>query len=439
MSFAGDYKLKRLDICYPSQPNTPIMDIKSMVSEVLVYESIETPFIKTDVIINDLESFHDLLKGQEILHFNIESNIKGVGTSTLNLSLMLHRISDRIKFERQETYRLEFINSDTFVNELDSKRVNKVYKNVKFSNIVTDILTKELKTNEKRKIESTDRNVRYVVPNWRPFDAISWTCAKATRSSKSNQTGYLFFFNDRDGYVYTSVDKLLEDPVKKPQLQTFVYRQKNLGTENSQVQNSQLEDFTAIQSIKYNDVTRDLEQLRLGSYGGTAVGIDLVDLRPSTKKLYTIDEYFNRMSHAEKVKPFGKSGIPIHKTHSRQWLIGLPTYLYSNTGAGGSSNFDGNVVDKSLDEFLYSNLRYVSMKHFVISITIPGNTTVTAGDCVYIKVPAKDRSKSNKLIEDPIYSGKYLVTSLVHRWTPEKLETILYLARDTQWKEPKVV
>jgi len=439
MSFAGDYKLKKLHICYPSQPNTPIMDVKSMVSEILVYQSIETPFIRTDVIINDLESFHDLLKGQEILHFDIESNIKGVGTSKLKLSLMLHRISDRIKSERQETYRLEFINSDTFVNELDSKRVNKVYKNVKFSDIVTDILTKELQSKEKRKIEQTDRNVRYVVPNWRPFDAISWTCAKATRSSKSNQTGYLFFFNDRDGYVYTSVDKLLEDPVKKPDLQTFVYRQKNLGVADSKVQNSQLEDFTAIQSIKYNDVTKDLEQLRLGSYGGTITGIDLLDLRTGTAKVYTIDDYFNKMSHAEKVKPFGKSGIPIHKSHSRQWLVGLPTYLYSNTGAGGLSNFDGNSVDKTMDEFLYSALRYVSMKHFVISITIPGNTTVTVGDCVYIKVPAKDRTKSNKLIEDPIYSGKYLVTSLVHRWIPDKLETTLYLSRDTQWKEPQVI
>ncbi len=441
MAQAGDYKLKKLWICYSDQTSKPILPektLRSMVSEMSIYQSIETPYLRVDVIINDpSEGFHDLLKGNEVLQVILETDYKfgGVGKVTLEFNLMLHRISDRIKSERQESYRLEFITPDALVNEFT--RVNKVFKRKKISEIVSEILKQNLKTKEKVDIESTDRPITLVSPNWRPFDAISWTAQHATRSSKK-QTGYLFYFSTREGYVYRSIDKLLETAVRIPELQTFKYVQKNLGVPGKTQLNPQLDDLVAIQSVKYNDVTKDLEQLRLGSYAGTVTGIDLLNLNTVTKERYKISDYFNKMSHAEKVKPFGKnSKIQIDQKYTRQYLVGLPTYLYSQEGQGSSPGaLSGNITDQAMKELLYSTLRYVSMKHFVLSVLVPGNTTVSAGDCINLVLPTKDRKqKGQSLTLDPIYNGKYLVTSVVHRWTPDKLETILGLSRDTQWKE----
>jgi len=441
MAQSNEYKLKRLQICYPDNPNQPILpNTKDIVSEITIYSSIETPYIKADVVINDPgEGFHDLLKGNELLRFEIESDFKQAGGPiTFKCDLFCHRISDRVKSERQEAFKMEFITQDTLINEW--KRVNKVYKKQKISDIVTDLLKKELGTKElTNAIESTDRPVTIVSPNWRPFDAISWTCHHATRSSKTTQTGYVFYFSAREGYVFRSVDYLFEQNVRLPQLQEFVYRQKNLGAPGQTGKlNPQLDDIVSLDYVKYNDVTKDLEQMRLGSYAGTVTGIDMCDLNTTQVKRYRLSEMFNKMSHAEKVKPFGKSVLKIDQRYTRQYLVGLPTYMYSDEGKGsGLGALSGNVVDKTMEELLYSTLRYVSMKHFVLNIKIPGNTTISAGDCIKITIPTKDRNKgaSQALTDDPIYSGKYVVASVIHQWTPDKLVTMCTIIRDTQWKD----
>lgn len=438
MAQSNEYKLIRLWICYPESPNIPILpEMRNIISEISIYQSIETPYLRADVVINDpTEGFHDLLKGNELLIFEIESDFRGVGKINLKLNLVLHRISSRVKSERQDAYILEFITQDSLLNEW--KRVNKVFKKLRYSDIVTDLLKKELGSKELMAIEPTDRPITFVSPNWRPFDAISWSCIHACRSN-GKQTGYLFYFSAREGYVYRSVDMLFEQPVRIPQLQEFVYKQKNLGAPGeTQKLNAQLDDIIALDYVKYNDVTKDMETMRLGAYAGTVTGIDMLDLNTTSVKRYKLSEFFGKMSHAEKVKPFGKSSLKIDQRYTRQYLVGLPTYMYSDEGKGTSPGaLSGNIVDKTIDDMMYSTLRYVSMKHFVLNIKIPGNTTISAGDCIKITVPTKDRNKaaSQSLTDDPIYSGKYLVADVIHKWTPEGLSTMCTIIRDSQWKE----
>lgn len=438
MAQSNDYKLKRLWICRPDQPNLPILpNIKDMVSEITLYQSIETPYIRADVIINDPgEGFHDLLRGNEILIWEIESKFEGIGDVSLKVQLVLHRISDRVKSERQEAYKLEFISMDAIKNEYT--RINKLYKKEKISDIVGKALD-ELKSKEKRSIEPTDRPINLLSPNWRPFDCISWTAQHATRSEKKEQTGYVFYFSTREGYVYRSIDKLFETPVRYPKVQSFKYRQKNLGVPGQTKNTPKEDDIISLDFVKYNDVTKDLEQMRLGALSGTVTGIDLVNLSTTPIKEYNIDNYFSKMSHAEKVKPYDKSALKLYKKPTRQYLVGLPTYMFSDEGKGTSPGaLSGNIVDKAIDELIYSTLRYVSMKHFVLNIKVPGNTTISAGDCIHITLPTKDREKqrSQDLTPDPVYTGKYMAASVIHRWQPQKLETMLTIVRDSQWKEP---
>lgn len=438
MAQSNDYKLKRLWICRPDNVSVPILpNIKDMVSEIVVYQSIETPYIRADVIINDPgEGFHDILKGNEILIWEIESKFPGIGDVSLKLQLVLHRISDRVKSERQDAYKLEFISMDAIKNEYT--RINKIYKKKKISAIVGEALD-ELKSKEKRSIEETDRPITLVSPNWRPFDCISWTAQHATRKDNDKQTGYLFYLSAREGYVYRSVDKLFDTAIRLPEVQSFKYRQKNLGMPGQTKNNPKIDDIVSLDFVKYNDVTKDLEQMRLGSLSGTVTGIDLVNLNTVQIKEYNIDQYFKDMKHAEKVKPYDKSPFKLYKKPTRQYLVGLPTYMYSDEKKGTSPGaLTGNVVDKAMTELIYSTLRYVSMKHFVLNIKVPGNTTIAAGDCVSITLPTKDRSKqrSQDLTPDPVYSGKYMAASVIHRWQPEKMETMLTIVRDTQWKEP---
>ena len=106
---------------------------------------------------------------------------------------------------------LEFVSVEALINE--TARVNK-----KFTGNVTQTVKELLKDNgangyqgirTKKNLDS-DRatNAYSFVGNLkRPFDTIQWLCSK-TQSSKDS-SGFLFF-ETLDGYVFKSIDKLLD-------------------------------------------------------------------------------------------------------------------------------------------------------------------------------------------------------------------------------------
>jgi hypothetical protein len=427
--FAGDYNLKQLKISKLSSPGTPIMDIRglNLVDELTVTETIESPIIRATAVMRDVVGFHNLLYGSEILTFNVESTHRNQSNADFSVRLMLHTIGDKIRQERTTFYNLEFASPDAFTNEFT--RVNRVYKKRRISDIVSSILNEDLQTSEENVIEATSEPVTILSPNWRPFDACAWMC-KHAKKSKDRGVGYMFFSNSRDGYVFRSVDSMLKDSVKQPQVQTFYYQPKNLkggGGDSDQMN---------IEAIKFPKVTRFMEQMRIGSFAGTALGIDLCDLRKTTVSRYTAREYWNKMDHAENFEFIGLSGSRIEEKYTRQYLIGLPTYLYTDQQA-----MNGGVASlaDTLDNQLYATLRYQSMKHVMCTIVIPGNTTVHAGDCVKIVVPVMDASGKTMPVKDPIYTGKYLVAAVKHIWSPKKLTTELTLCRDSIYENPSSV
>lgn len=427
--FAGDYNLKQLKISKLSNPSTAIMDIRglNLVEEIQVIESIESPIIRATVSMRDVVGFHNMLYGSEILTFGIESAFRGQSDADFNVKLMLHTIGDKIRQERMTLYNLEFASPDAFTNEFT--RVNRVYKKKKVSDIVKEILDKDLQTSQDTIIESTSEPVTVLSPNWRPFDACAWLC-KHAKKSKDKGIGYMFFANARDGYVFKSVDSMLSQSVKQPNIQTFYYQPKNITGGGGDA------DQINIENIKFPAVTRFMEQMRLGSFAGTAIGIDLCDLRKTTVSRYTAKQYWDKMDHSENYEFIGLSGSKIEEKHTRQYLMGLPTSLYTDQQAmnGGV----GSLAD-TLDNQLYATLRYQSMKHVMCTIVIPGNTTVHAGDCVKIVVPVMDPSGKTMPKKDPIYTGKYLVAAVRHIWRPKSLTTELTLCRDSIYENPNSV
>lgn len=426
--FAGDYNLKQLKITKLSS-NTPIMDIRglNLVEEISVVETIESPIIRATVSMRDAVGFQNLIYGSEVLTFQIESANKKAKDADFKVQLMLHTIGDKIRHERTSMYNLEFASPDAFQNEFT--RVNRVFKKKKISEIVSTILKDDLQISEETDIEATAEPITVLSPNWRPFDACAWLC-KHAKKSKDKGVGYMFFKNTRDGYVFKSVDTMISADIKQPDLQTFYYQPKHLkggGGDHEGIN---------IESIKFPTITKFMEQMRLGSFSGVATGIDLCDLRKTTIAQYTAKEYWDKMEHAEKYEFIGLSGSKIEEKPTRQYLMGLPTSLYTDQQAmnGGV----GSLAD-TLDNQLYATLRYQSMKHVMCKIVVPGNTTIHAGDCVGLVIPTMDPSGKTMPMRDPIYTGKYLVAAVRHIWSPKKLTTELTLCRDSIYSNPNNV
>lgn len=422
--FSGDYNLKTLKIAKLQDPKTAIMDIRglNLVESCRVVETIESPIIRATLTMRDSVGFHNLIYGGEVLTFEISSASKQK-SETYKIQLMLTKIGDKIRRERTYFYNLEFASPDAYVNEFS--RVNRVYKKKKISQIVSSILSEDLNSKDSTDIEATSTPVNMLCPNWRPFDAIHWMCRHASKNTDSG-IGYMFFANARDGYVFKSVDTLISQAVKDEQKKSFVYQPKNIsGTTGD-------DDLNTIDTVKYPSITKMLNQMRIGSYAGLALGIDLCDLRKTTIQEFKMTEYFDKMKHAEKYPFVGLTGTKIEDKSTRQFVMGLPTHLYTDTNAMNGGVELGGMLDKHL----YATLRYQSMKHVMCTINIPGNTNVFAGDTVKITLPTMDPKGKTMPVQDPIYTGKYLVAAVVHTWSPKELSTELTLCRDSIYKNP---
>lgn len=425
--FAGDYELLNLKIGKLSNPSVAIMDIKglNLVESCQIYESIESPIIRATVTMRDAVGFHTLIYGGEVLTFEIR-NASKKKSETYRIQLMLTKIGDKVRKERTYFYNLEFASPDAFVNEY--QRVNKVFEKKKISDVVSEILKEDLQTEASTDIEATGSPVNLLCPNWRPFDAITWMCRHAAKSEDSG-IGYMFFANARDGYVFKSVDTLMSQSIENEEEKSFVYQPKRVSVSNGE------EDRNTIESIKYPSITKMLNQMRIGSYAGEALGIDLCDLRKTTNSTFTMTEYFDKMKHAEKYPFVGLTGSRLEEKATRQYVIGLPTHLYTDT-----NSMNGGVeLGGMLDKHLYATLRYQSMKHVVCNVKIAGNTNIFAGDTIKITMPTMDPSGKTMPVEDPIYTGKYLVAAVAHKWSPTQLTTELTLCRDSIYKNPSSV
>ena len=66
------------------------------------------------------------------------------------------------------------------------------------------------------------------------------------------------------------------------------------------------------------------------------------------------------------------------------------------------------------------------------NIDIPGDSSISVGDIVNVKIPKNDaQTDSNNITLDPIMSGKYLITGLRHQLVDDKYFCHAQLCKDS--------
>jgi hypothetical protein len=62
---------------------------------------------------------------------------------------------------------------------------------------------------------------------------------------------------------------------------------------------------------------------------------------------------------------------------------------------------------------------------------VPGNPQYAAGFTVELDIPAFTQNLKGERVNDPYYSGKYLITAVRHVIVPGSLQTILELSKNS--------
>ena len=429
-------------------------DVRDLVVEFRYLESIEAAFVRCEMVFVDSIDFNLNLQGAEKVEINLET-LAADGKGDLKLELKVYKIGDIIKSERGQMYKVYCCSPEMYNNEL-----NKVFKafgpieeggSKDVENIPRHVVKKYLKAPNKRvKEENFENHSRVIVvsPNWRPVDLISYISDKVTRittgKGKAKQSGFLFYENQR-GFNFKSIDMLCEQGFE------FQYRYQQQG---------QLDEddpgYYNIESIQYPDKANHLRHMRMGTYKTITTGIcvpiptmnNVTQSGGSNDKKKSpsgtvyparetaFDSIFGRASTLEKQPPFNMpeevSGEGASPTRQKMRVIPALAHQQGDekTGTPKGDPDNGTQAFDTLAVAEYAAARYNLMKAIQLTITVPGNTALCAGDIIKLIIPGS-QEEGKRVERDKKFSGKYLIAAHTFSYNSKGCTSEFLLIRDS--------
>jgi len=367
--------------------------------------------------------YHGLpLRGGERLRMKILD--RGDGKLGLDFAtdsskyLFVSSITDVVSETQRESFTLNLVSREAITNE--TTRVIKKYNTGStIDNSVKSILRDILKTDKfsDQSIEKAQNKYGFVGNLRKPFSVLVWLASKSVPESSGDATAGFFFYQTQDGFSFKSIDGLISQEPKA----TYIESQVNKGdTERNN-------DF--IISDYYTDKNQNLiEKLRLGTYCSQRMFFNPLDFsftNPSEGK-------FQLDSYKEKIKNLGKKlELPLIADDSNKQLGEVPTRILSAVVDIGTMEKDVST-EKNADPGEYQAqaiMRYNVLFTQTISMTVPCNTNLRAGDTINCLFPKISKDSGDEFDLDQ--SGLYMIKELCHHFEPERSFTSMLLIRDT--------
>ena len=313
---------------------------------------------------------------------------------------------------------LEFIN-----NEAGKTKVRKCMSG-QISDHVKDILENVMKTEKDLDIEQTTGTLDYTPNNTKPFYCLNELSTKAVKGQAGETAGY-FFWETANSYHFKSIDTLMGQGHKL----SVLYNE-------STGKPPEPYDVKALKMETNNNVNVQ-KKMMMGTYSSKTMLIDPCD-GMITNQLNSAEAF----AKGDQVELGGEALPTLNKDFFSQEQGKDYSYISFQLASSGQINY-GKIEDqlsKSKDlnfnaatTFNQSKMRYNQLFAAEITIVIPGDFSLHAGDSVYMDIPLTDTSQSKACGDDVSKQdgGKYLITDLCHFITARDTYSKLVMIRDS--------
>ena len=370
------------------------------------FESIKSPAISLSlnfIDVDQLISREGITGGEYLsLRIKVEGYDKEFEIKPDKHLLMLNSVKDVTTSSSKHEATLEFLSVESIINE--TARVNQ-----RFTGNVTETVKKLLKGKKgietKKKLDSDQASNAYsFVGNLkRPFDTIQWLCSK-TQSSKD---GYGFlFFETLDGYVFRSIENLLDE--------NAVEYKKSEKVEGNN-------DDLRILENNLNQ-TNDIGMgCRMGMYANKTIYINIDNANQKT-----VDFRIESL----KLKKPPKLPKGLEKNPTRLMLRVLDKGALQKGSQKKKLQKENELAIYQSKSYARNNLIFSQS----MSVSIPFNPTLRAGQMMNLRFPLRkgEEQETTTYGEESDYevSGKYLISELSHDISNNQAHTQLTLIRD---------
>jgi hypothetical protein len=427
VTYPQDYSLKNLVLL----SSLGSYDVKPSLVEMSYFEDIFSNTVTGRMIISEAEGFIEKfhLSGNEYIRVTFTK----ASDKNFNIDILfrIYKISDRQLVGNMQTegYVLYFCSDELIISE--QYKVSKSYPNTKVSDIITDITKNYLKvpSNKKVTIESTKGIYDFIVPNFKPFEAINWLSTYAQSASSGSFGSDMLFFENKYGYNFASLQTLFAQQIYR----TYQYEPKNVDKKSQPVQDK----FYSVLSYKFINTIDTLGAINSGQFANQLITVDPLLQRYITTN-FDYSKYFSQSSKLNKYPIVNDTknrfGDKIYETPQAVIKVS-PTnhgqkdvpYINSKPGAVVSDIFAEIYIPNRTAQLTLSNYNK-------IKLVIDGDPGAAAGTTINFNLLSLNPTLQGKKPDD-FYSGKYLISAVKHTIKIDSYTTVLEIVKDSSVKQ----
>jgi hypothetical protein len=248
-------------------------------------------------------------------------------------------------------------------------------------------------------------------------------CVPDLQDALGNLAGYLFY-ETYDGYNFRSIDKLFTQNPKK----NFIFNE--IIGEIPPKYDAKILDYSFVGAINLNSAV-------------TTGAFTRIRKQEFNRMKNTYDENSHSSENSYKIYNNGGKEQDIIAKHTKiqEKVTRHTNALMSDDGIlpSGFSLSQQIPLSKqpnyNMDEILrQSTMRYNQLFSHKLSIAIPGDFTLRAGDLVFCDFPEVS-GKTNRVVSQKI-SGIYMIADVGHHITKNSCYTRMNLVRDSIYRKP---
>ena len=457
IEFAGDYDLKNI---FLHNHFGEVIDIKNLVQELNIYESIYKNALTGSVVIIDAQNLIAKLEIQGLERISFKLSTPGANNTrdivdaseATGHPFHVYKITDRKQLSPGTLlYTLHF-GSREFMRNLRTK-VSQAYDG-RLDRAVHQIMFDEnyLDSRKEMTYEPCGNSDKVVIPNLRPFDAINMIAEKSL-PEKSNGVGY-YFYETTKGFHFRSWDNMISvnGRHRRDTKQQFYYMPLNIT--DPEIEDKINHEYKSVESYRFINNFHDVAANTVGgTYGHRVISYNLFD------KSFEQDDYhyhndFVFSKHSEHAGRGDNEKYAIAESFVDEDDKSVSDYPESRVSLQSTTRFLHNE-DKGavygldvLQDGKQTGKRIAQQAQVIqgtaLKLVVKGQSYLEAGDLIEFKLRSVDE-KNTDGVEDPQYAGKYVITKIRHQINAEKYIMVLECAKDsvkqgfstTDYKIPK--
>ncbi len=414
-------------------------DISAGVVNFRYYEDVYSPMLTATVVVANtgnviegddgkIQSLYNgfPLRGGERIQIKIAGNSDDNEGLELN-DLYVGSITNVMIESGREIFTLNLVSREAITNE--TVRVGKKFPVAqKISDSVKDICENYLSTDKLYDIDETMNPYGFYGNMRKPFTILTMLASKSVPgnvSGKDATAGY-FFFETQQGFRFKSIDSLIRT---EPFAEKYVY---SPGIVDS---NDTTKDFKILEfsTSKNQNLLENLERGAFCSHRKYLNPLTF-EYTPRSQTVFKLEDYSGNI---ENLGADIDVVLPSLSSSDSRTLASVPSRYVTGI-------LDIGITDKSVSELgnadparIHSQamMRYNTLFTQILTMTIPLNTNLKAGDILECEFPRIDQEKRKE--PDPEQSGLYLIKKLTHYFDATGSYTKLQLARDTTGRKAK--